>query len=159
MKPAAHIIVSFSLSIVVWFFTKSFLGAVICFLSGTAIDIDHILDYVVSCGWSLGTFKELLRACIVKEVDVCDERFKKTYFLFHSIEIAIILWIISFFTNNIYFFSASLGYSAHLVLDCRGNGEKFCFYFIFWRIFNKFEAKSLCCREDSKKVSGRDKAD
>lgn len=159
MKPPAHIIVSLSLGGMIWFFSKSLYGAIICFVSGTAIDIDHILDYAVRYGWNFNLPKQLLRACIREEKScIKRENFKgkaelrKVYFIFHSIEIALILWILSWQTNNIYILSGALGYSVHLILDYIGNQGDFKFYFIAWRIAKGFKSELLLPEKIDNKI-------
>lgn len=152
MKPPAHIIVSLSLSGMIWFFSKSLYGAIICFVSGTAIDIDHVLDYAVCYGWNFNLFKQLLRGCIEREKSKRKMELRKVYFIFHSAEIAFILWILSWQTNNIYILSGALGYSVHLILDYIGNQGDFKFYFIAWRIAKGFNSKLLLPEKIDNKI-------
>ena len=143
MKPVVHLVVSFSLSAVIWIFTKSIYGAALCFISGTIIDIDHILDYAVCYGWGTAPFKKLFRASIHRQSCYEKQKFSKVYFLFHSTEVALLLWIIMHFTANIYILSIAVGYSTHLILDYIANQEAFWFYFIIWRIAKKFRADRI----------------
>jgi len=139
MKPLSHIAVSLSLGLGVWFLTKSFFAGVICFFSGFLLDVDHIIEYIIHFG-----YKDFsLRKCY----EVCDQpirrdgkyQFKRLYIIFHSAEIALLLWIITAYTKNAYIFASALGYSTHLILDRIGNPYHPYFYFILWRALRNFE--------------------
>ena len=151
MKFSKHIIVSFSTGLAVWLFAKSLYGGVVCFLAGSLIDIDHIVDYTARYGWRASAFKNLWQACEETPEEKSKHQFKKIYLIFHSVELALILWAIVFYTRSIYFFSGALGYSLHLVLDWIGNKEYPQFYFLAWRAINKFCAERLLRGEDYRK--------
>ena len=63
---------------------------------------------------------------------------RKLYLFFHSVEIAILLWLGFVFTNHIYMLSVALGYTGHMFLDVTGNILKPGAYFITARIKNDF---------------------
>ena len=142
MKPSRHIAVSFSLGVILLFFTKSIPSGIICFLSGILVDIDHIIEYIIHYG---------LKSISVDRVyHVCEScAFSKFYLVFHSIEIAIVAWLLTFFTFNIYVLAFALGYSSHILLDVIGNEFYPQGYFILWRVNKKFEAQKLF-KENSK---------
>jgi len=143
MKPVSHIIISFSLGAAVWFFAKSLYAAMVCFLSGFLLDIDHIIEYIVHYGWKDFTFKKCYQACEQVFKKEGEYQFKKLHLIFHSAEIALLFWLITSYTKNIYLFAGVLGYSVHLILDSIGNQLYPYSYFIVWRAINRFSPDRL----------------
>jgi len=139
MKPSRHIIFSFALSAVLFYFTRSFFAAVLCFIAGIAVDADHIIEYIIQYGVKGFTFRKVYEASKYTLFD-------KLHIVFHTAEIAIIFWIIAILTNNIYILSISLGFSFHLMLDYIGNNAYIFTYFMTWRILKDFNVKKLVKR-------------
>ena len=135
------------MGIIISFFTKSLFAGLICFFSGVLLDIDHIIEYIVHFGWRNFTLKGCYEECERIAKGQGELRFKKMYLIFHSAELIFILWLASFYTKNIYLFSAALGYSLHLVLDCIGNQLYPQAYFILWRTINNFPAWEVLKRK------------
>ena len=65
--------------------------------------------------------------------------FKKLYLFFQSSELAILLWVVLIYINNIYLVSAAAVYSLHLIMDNKGNKLPRSFYFFFWRTQKNFD--------------------
>lgn len=136
MKPSIHAIASFFLGMAIWFFTKSIYAALLCFVSGTFVDFDHVIEYVVHFGRKGLSIKEIYR--------VCNERlFEKLYVVFHSAELAILLCVLGVYTKNIYLLAISAGYTSHLILDFIGNPLHLFSYFLLRRFMRKFKAERL----------------
>jgi hypothetical protein len=153
MKPSRHIIISFSLSLALWLFLKSLSAAVVCFIAGVFIDVDHLLEYLINFGWKGFSLQNCYRECGHSTARNGSFRFKKLYLIFHSIEFAAIFWLLAFLTKNIYIFAFALGYFAHLFADIVGNREfvQPCFYFISWRASHKFRTVKMMTKEISQK--------
>lgn len=140
MFPSRHIIVSVSLSAILIYFTQDIINGIVCFIFGVLIDVDHIIEYIIHRGFSKKVFSlpELYQVC---------ERFlkpeeqggvKKLYLIFHMIEAAVLLWALYIVTQNLYIFSAALGYSGHLLLDALYNKLNPRIYFLTQRILKGF---------------------
>ena len=145
MTVMPHIIMSISVGTAVGIFSRSFSVGLVCFLSGLLLDVDHIIEYVINFGWKDFTLKAFYETCRRTAKQEGEPRFKQVHLIFHSLELAFILWLAVFYTKNMYVFAATLGYSVHLILDCLGGerGIDFLFYFIGWRATKKFRASQL----------------
>lgn len=140
-----HIIASISAGTAVGVFFRSPSVGLVCFLSGLLLDIDHIIEYLINFGWKDFTLKNFYQTCRRTAKQQGEPRFKQVHLVFHSLELAFILWFVVFYTKNAYVFAATLGYSLHLVMDSLGGdlGIDFLFYFIGWRAKKGFQASSL----------------
>jgi hypothetical protein len=141
MRPSRHFVVSVSLVAAVWFFTKSVYAAVLCFVSGFLMDLDHVLEYIIHYGWKAFNIKKLYLACEQTPKQEGELAFRKLYFVFHAAEFMLVLWVLTIFLRNKYILALTLGYSAHLVMDYIGNSAHLKFYFISWRALNSFDAE------------------
>ena len=111
MKLQYHIITSIPISFAIYFYFNSISAALISFLSGVFIDIDHILDYILHGKFSLHLKDYYLFSL--------ERQFSKIYLFFHSFEIMILLWIIiSYFKLNLFWIAFVIGLTQHLILDC-----------------------------------------
>lgn len=117
MLPSRHVIASFSIGAVFYFFSRSIAASLFCIFSGVLVDLDHFLDYAINSGMKRFTFKEMYWACLnlphLKE----ESEIKKVYLLLHAWEIVVILWIVYILTRNIYSLALAIGYTEHLILD------------------------------------------
>ncbi len=141
-----------------WLFTKSLYAGILCFISGFFIDIDHIIEYVIQYGWKDFSFKRFFQVC----EQTCNpphqnlwcegkqegkDRFRKMHLVFHIGELAILLWIVSIYTKNIYLFAIAIGYSIHLIMDCIGNSAHPYYIFVTFRAIKDFDTEKLIRRE------------
>ena len=136
MKPSIHVATSFSVALVLYFFTKSIYATLLCLVSGILVDFDHVIEYLVHFGGKDINIKRIYQAC--REL-----LFKKLYLVFHSAEIVIIFWIMTALTRNIYVLAIALGYSSHIILDFVGNPLHPFSYFVTRRFMRKFETHKL----------------
>ena len=136
MKPSIHVATSFSVALVLYFFTKSIYATLLCLVSGILVDFDHVIEYLVHFGGKDINIERIYQAC--REL-----LFKKLYLVFHSIEIVIIFWIMTALTRNIYVLAIALGYSSHIILDFVGNPLHPFSYFVTRRFMRKFETHKL----------------
>lgn len=137
MLPSRHIIASLPLGIAVGYFTQSLFAGILCFLSGTLIDIDHLIEYMIHFGSKNLRPKAVYWTCI-KMASLEEGRVERIYLFLHAGEIAIFLWIGFAFTRNILLLSIALGYTMHLILDSTANIVKPSGYFMISRIMNNF---------------------
>jgi len=143
MKSSVHAITSLSIGTLIWFFTKSLYAGILCFISGFFIDIDHIIEYIIHYGWKDFSFKRLFLICEQTCKQEGEERFRKMHLVFHIGELAILFWIVSIYTKNIYLFAITIGYSIHLIMDCIGNSAHPYYIFIMFRAIKDFDTEKL----------------
>ncbi len=143
MKVSRHIIISFSVGALFWLFTKQLYAGLVCFFSGVLIDVDHIIDYIVNFGCKDLTYKNLTQTCEQTYEKGNNYGFKKLYLIFHAYEIAILLWIVSVYTKNIYNIAIAIGYTTHLIVDCAANPLHLYSYSIVWRAIKNFGSDKL----------------
>ena len=142
MNAEVHAAVSFSLSLAVWFLTKSFIGASLCFFSGIIPDIDHIIEFLMHYHWRDFSLRRLFEECRLTGKGK-EGGFKKLRLFFHSMELCFLLIIAAFITKNIYVASIALGYASHMILDAIANPIRASGYFIVKRLFVKFDTDKL----------------
>jgi len=136
MKPSIHVATSFSVALILWFFTKSVYAAFLCLASGVLVDFDHVIEYVLHFGGKDMNMERIYQAC--REL-----LFKKLYLVFHSAEVVIILWVATALTKNVYILAIALGYSSHIILDFIANPLHPFSYFLTRRFIHKFETHKL----------------
>jgi len=143
MRVQAHIAASLSLAALFWFFTKSIYAAVICLATGIFMDIDHIIDYAINFGWKGITLKKVYEASEETCRNPGEGGFPRIYLIFHMHELMIILWLLFFYTNNIYLLAFTVGYSVHLIMDSMRSIVNLYSYFLIWRIIKGFDARAF----------------
>lgn len=137
MSPVKHAAVSGAASVVFAYFSGSLGGAVVCFLSGIFIDIDHFIDYWIVKRELFFTFKEL--DAFFTYVPEGQLRL-----LFHSYELLLILWLVWLFdTTNMIMLGLVSGMSLHMFMDFFVNPVKPLAYFFIYRFKHKFEKESI----------------
>jgi hypothetical protein len=118
---------------------KSFECAIASFISGIAIDIDHLIDYYSGHGFSLD-FIEIYRTCL-------DMRLKKFYLILHSYEILILLWMaIIILDLSIVWRAVAIGLTQHVLLDNITNPIRGLSYFMTYRAAKRFDSALLLKR-------------
>lgn len=120
MLPKYHILVGFISSLIIYLiFPITILQAAIIFFSSFLIDVDHYLLYVYkkkdfSFKNSVIFFRERRRKWIAMNLEE-RKKYKKAIFIFHGIEFWLLLIILSFYINLIWF--VLLGIAIHILLD------------------------------------------
>ena len=141
MKPSYHVVVSAGISLGWLYFLKSWPSALICFLSGILIDIDHYYDYYVArkkIPWRYREMWDFARY----------DASGKIYLLFHSYELIIPLWGLIYFLNlGIVWAGFMWGITTHVMCDQMFNPLKPFGYFFFYRKYHGFERKNLFRKE------------
>lgn len=135
MRPKYHILISIILSIIVYFVTKSFFGAILCLFAGIFIDTDHLLDY-----W-------LHRKKIIIDKRFFSEdyhiKFGRIFVLMHSYEIILALTILYNITRFTPIIGLTIGWLSHLLLDQLSNGVHPMTYFLSYRLLVDYSAHTL----------------
>ncbi len=149
MKPLRHAIASVAVAWGVFALTKSWLASCICFLTGFAIDIDHIVDFLLHFAWRDFSFKRCYQACDETGKGKGKYQFKKIFLFLHSLEGAALLWFLTWKFHNNLLFGAAAGYTCHLLLDQIGNPVKLEFYSLLVRAARKFSSEKLFHRNRS----------
>lgn len=141
MHVNKHIIVSGITSGIFAFFSRSANAAIVCFLSGIFIDIDHVFDFWITKKKLFFSYKDLDTFC-------SQEKTGKLYLSFHSIEPILILWLIILYLNlNIVWVGLAVGLSLHLLLDITTNPLRPIAYFLYYRLKQRFKKEFLFTEE------------
>ncbi|MBI2004016.1 hypothetical protein HYS72_00975 [Candidatus Pacearchaeota archaeon] len=124
MLPKYHLVLGFLFSLVLFIFFPfiSLLGFLIIFASSVLIDVDHYLYYVFknkifSINKAYNSFFEQRKKLLAKSLE--EKRTKianPLMYLFHGIEVLLIIFILGIFVNKIFLF-IFIGFSFHLFLD------------------------------------------
>jgi len=123
------------------FFREWKLSIIIALATGWMIDIDHLLDYLIT--WKKYSFsKEALQSVISGKYFLID---KKIYVIFHSWE-WVFLWLVVWSLAgklNVGIVGA-LSWTAHLLMDHLSYNLRWCSYFITYRLLNNFDLQIVC---------------
>lgn len=140
MKPAAHLVTSGAISVAVGFWFKSIPCGLAVFVSGVAIDLDHLLDYACTHGFSLN-LKKVYYAC--NNVDL-----KRLILILHSYELLILFWaaIFAFSLSNVWV-ALAIGMTQHIIFDQLTNPLNKFGYFLSYRMLKGFKTELLINRE------------
>ena len=136
MMPKWHIFTSAILSLVMFRISGSFHASLACFIAGTIIDIDHVLDYYLYSGRL--TFN-------VSKISGFYSRYGKVIILLHSYELLLIGAVFAYFLQaHVLFIGAAIGFVGHLLMDTAGYGMKAQSYFLSYRVYCGFGLERLC---------------
>ena len=140
MRVSSHIKISGVLSLGVYAYTGGLIPSAACFLSGWLIDIDHFLDWVMN----FGPTRDYTR--VVNNFS--QDKIRRSYLLFHAWEYVVgLLALHMLYGLPPWAAYGTLGYFSHLTLDQIFNcPSKPFFYFLTYRIFNKFNSFYLLRR-------------
>ena len=126
MKLTSHIVISFSVSAVLYLIFHSYLLALSSFLFGIFIDLDHFFEYFSEYGLNF----DIKNFFYIAE----DYGFKKTFLFLHSWEIFFIFSAVVFISSvNEILFGVFIGYAFHLIFDQFGNLSKPLSYSLIYR--------------------------
>jgi len=135
MKPRTHILSSVVLALVIYYFLKSTAASLATIISGIFIDLDHILDFLISSPDKYFSIKDFLST----KNYMCQKN-HKAYVPLHSYELLLLLWILTYYQNwHPVLIGLSSGLTLHLVLDDIGNHLKTLSYFLIFRAYKKFD--------------------
>jgi len=141
MRPSYHIAASAGISLGLQATMHSWPATLGCFLSGVLIDVDHYLEYCLIRKKFPFRYEHLVDFCF-------DGSVSKIYLFFHAYEYLVILWfLICFFHPGNVWLGVATGLTTHLFFDQFTNPIKPYFYFLTFRVKNRFE-KSKILSED-----------
>lgn len=124
----------------VWSYFKSFGCALISFLAGIFIDLDHPLEYYLTHNFTLD-IRDMFQTHLAMT-------FKKLYVAFHSYEIVIFLWLaIAVFSLSNLWKAMAIGLTQHLIFDQMTNPVMPFAYFFAYRASKNFDADALIKKE------------
>lgn len=139
MKISQHIISSLPLAGVYYLITKNLPAAFLVVISTIAVDIDHVLDYVITQK-RIDSIKKMTKA--FETFDIVH----KNYLLLHSWEALVLFAVCLFFFPNPYLIAIFTGYMFHLLCDQVFNSHflgkyntKSLFYFFLYRLHMNFD--------------------
>jgi len=142
MRPLKHIIASAILGIGFLLFVKPAWAALIVFLAGVFIDLDHLVDF-----WAL---KPLLFFNIHDFLDAekYDKQVKWIFVFFHSWELIAGLWLWAVIGHwPIWPTAIAAGATLHMILDIDNLKHPYKMhpltYFLIFRIIKKFKKANL----------------
>ena len=143
MDPVNHVIVSATVGGIFWFFTKNLAGAILVFMPGVFVDIDHIIEYFLHYGFKKFSLGNIYRTCLRTHRGDDGQRFHKLYLVFHSWEIVIFLGLVTAASRNIYILAFTLGCFTHMLMDSIGNRFYPSSYFFTQRVLKGFDTDKL----------------
>jgi hypothetical protein len=139
MKASTHVYASTALAAALYAFSHSFWEAAICFVSGTLIDLDHLMDYHLFSGERF-SFKDFFSWYY-------ENRWQKIILIFHSYELFGLMCIAANYLDSEVLRGVLWGSGLHLMLDQIDNKRKFqlspWFYFLGYRIAVGFRREKL----------------
>ena len=123
-------------SLVFYLVFKSLAGALVCFVAGILVDVDHYFDYVRDTGLNFN-IKRFFRYTYGLQYD-------QLFIVFHAYEYLVPLALILIISEyNLLLVAASIGFTQHLLFDQFINPVKPLAYFISYRLKNGFSKQSL----------------
>jgi hypothetical protein len=150
MRTVHHVITSAGISLATYGRYRSRPAAIVSFLAGFLLDVDHIVDYVKAHGWRLkwDVFNE-----------ACHEKYSgKLYLPLHSYELlAVFFFLFRGPKLQPYRVGITLSILTHLLLDQRYNpSRKPLTYFLANRIHKRFDANRLLAERVYTRHCGQD---
>ncbi|MCK4463057.1 MAG: hypothetical protein KAU58_01965 [Candidatus Omnitrophica bacterium] len=135
MKPPFHVAASAAIGFLVYLYFKSASCAIISFLAGVLMDVDHIFDFHLNHG--IKKHRLFFRTMYAHDL-------KKLILVFHSYELLILLWLgIILFSLNKYWISFTIGFTQHMLFDRLTNPINFGGYFLLYRVYHKFDTEKI----------------
>ena len=113
MRPIWHILSSFILGIIVFYFSKSFFAGFLVVLSGVFIDLDHLIDFWASAPKNPFSIKQFYH--MDKYLESKGDYY--TFVFLHSWELMATLVTLVIIYGNIYLFAITVGFLLHFMLD------------------------------------------
>ena len=126
MRAQYHLGVSLVVSGSLYVYCKSWELAVISLVSGTLVDLDHLVDYHIEHGAAFHTGRFL--------DSFSRGTYKKIYILLHGWEWLLLWAVIAWMTEwNLWIAGFLIGHAHHIVLDQLSNGAHTWGYSLLWR--------------------------
>lgn len=138
MMPKWHILASAVLATMIFIITNSPAAAVACFIAGTAIDIDHVLDYYLYSGHL---------SLDISKISGFYQDFGKVIVVLHSYELLVVGAVVAYMLGaNLLFIGAVTGFMGHMLMDTLAYEMKPQSYFLSYRVIKGFKLEKLCCQ-------------
>jgi len=143
--PVSHAIASTATSLIIYWHFRSLPCALISWITGFFLDIDHVVDYYANHDFTL-SYKDIYRASV-------ETNYKKIYLVLHSDELVLAVWgCIVIFSPGIFWTSAAIGFTQHMLFDHITNPVKQPLgYFLLYRIRKHFDTDSLVNKAELEK--------
>ncbi|OGV56098.1 MAG: hypothetical protein A2017_16045 [Lentisphaerae bacterium GWF2_44_16] len=132
MKVRYHITASLLVSGLLFWIFKSIPMTLISFISGVLIDVDHLLEYMISPHMKLDIahFFKFFEKNLTK----------KAFLFFHSWELLAVLFVICWSSGwDLWIAGLLIGMAQHMILDQIFNPTSAYSYFFIWRMKNNFD--------------------
>jgi hypothetical protein len=137
MRASYHVLASAGVSLGLQVTMHSWPTTLGCFLSGILIDMDHYLEYYIVLKKFPYRYKDLVDFCLY-------DKKPKMYLFFHSYELIFVIWLLIFYYSlGQIWIGIALGFTAHVFLDQWTNPIKPLFYFLTFRVKNRFEKSKI----------------
>ena len=143
MVVKGHIAVSIIISSLIYFLFRSIAMAFASLLAGTLIDLDHIIDYIYTHGYKTISYRNLIEASR-------NYTYKKLFLFLHSYELLLLILLIYLLSRKIIWLGIFIGLAQHLLLDQFFNPVRKLFYFLSFRIKEKFDASNFFISDEEK---------
>lgn len=134
MTPGRHLLASGLVAAGCGLLWRSPAAAAAALVAGTAIDVDHFIDYRMN---------PTPPFTVPRFLDACNGfKLRRFYLLLHSLE-----WILPFLawtawtSGPPWVKAAGLGLGIHMAMDLAGNGMRVPAYFLVVRAFRRFDAR------------------
>lgn len=151
MDIKKHIVMSLSISILIFLYYESITYGIISFLIGVLVDLDHLFDYFKETGIKKQSHKFSIKHFFNF---FYTRKFKKIYVLFHSYELIIILLVLEIYFKESIFIIILISWLQHLLFDQFTNYTKPFSYFFLYRLkVNFLPKKILNCYMDKSEIS------
>ena len=140
MLPQVHIAVSVSVSIIIYGLFQSAWAACSNLLVGVILDLDHVLEYYRTRGFTLNPLN-VYRFC---GFAAPKEWPRQIFFWLHAYEYFLVLVVVTCVVNyHPAAVGALVGMGHHLVLDQMGNNVGPFSYFLTYRLINRFRCDRI----------------
>lgn len=144
MTPGGHLVTTAAAAAGVYAGTGSLELTAGLAAGGFLIDVDHAVDYVLFDGQ-----RDLRPATFLRHYN--EGRFDRLVLLLHSYELAALLGVVAWLTNQVWLWGYVLGMALHLPLDVIFNGRYepggvLAFYSLIHRWRARFRAERLLTR-------------
>lgn len=152
MRPIWHIITSFILGIIIFFFTRSLIAGLAAFVVGVFIDLDHLIDYWILKPKRPFSIRDFL------DCEKSDAQKKWIFLLLHGWEWAALLVVAAWLSGwNTLLIAIFLSVVLHLVLDTcyiiKATDFSPSVYFVVLRAIRGFKKKNFENVDKSKSIS------
>lgn len=134
MRISYHIVISLVVSVLIYGLLRSIAGALVCFVTGVFIDLDHFVDYLLNYGphFRLRHFFRAFRYEVLENIFIFLHAWEWTLVML------VILWLVDWKPVAVGLFS---GACIHLLLDDLFNTHSPLAYFLLYRLAHRFSAR------------------